>query len=484
MNQVYQHTLPAGARIENYEISGVLGVGGFGITYRAHDGHLDCDVAIKEYLPADIAVRNADGLSVSVKSTNDTVSYGHGLKRFLDEGRTLALFREPNIVRVTRYLEANGTAYLVMDYEEGEPLSQRLKRLVSLDERSCIQVALPVLRGLRAVHARNILHRDIKPANIYLRRDDSPVLLDFGAAREAFGDLSRHITGMVTHGYAPFEQYSPNGKLGPWTDLYALGATLYHCATGVSPPAAPERITAMQDGAVDVVHKVCAQLTGRFSPGFLDMLRKMLAPQAGQRPQETGEVLSGFEALLATPAMGVVFSAPVASPTTVKFEAGDSAHADWKPEVLQAIEATLEMYIGPLAHILVRKMSGSARNIEQLSEQLSRYIPSATKRSEFLNSSRHVITTGSALRPASPALSPIDTPIPDSTPSTSVSKFDPDTLAEIERALATQIGPMARVLIRKAARVAISLEALHQSLANELPDNQQRRDFLAAVRRH
>jgi len=143
MSQVYQHTLPAGTRIENYEISDVLGVGGFGITYRAHDGDLDCDVAIKEYLPADIAERNAGGLSVTVKFANDTVSYGHGLKRFLDEGRTLALFRKPNIVRVTRYLEVNGTAYLVMDYEAGEPLSQRLQRLVTPDERSCIQIALP-----------------------------------------------------------------------------------------------------------------------------------------------------------------------------------------------------------------------------------------------------------------------------------------------------------------------------------------------------
>ena len=490
MSQAYQHTLPAGARIENYAISDVLGVGGFGVTYRAHDNHLDCDVAIKEYLPADIAVRNADGVSVSVKSANDSVSYGHGLKRFLDEARTLALFREPNIVRVTRYLEANGTAYLVMDYEEGEPLSQRLKRLLSLDERRCIQVALPVLRGLRAVHARNILHRDIKPANIYLRRDDSPVLLDFGAAREAFGEHSRHITGMVTHGYAPFEQYSPNGKLGPWTDLYALGATIYHCATGVPPPAAPERIAAMQDGAEDVVHKVCAQLAGRFSPGFLDMIRKMLAPQASQRPQETGEVLEALEALLRFPATTVSPAASTADLATVRLGSEVSSHGRWKPEVLQAIETTLEMYIGPLAHILVRKMSGSALSIEQLTEQLSRYIPSATRREEFLRGTRQAITTGSAQWPASaPAVMPASstrvTATPVSTPTTGGEpSFEPEALAGIERALAEQLGPLARVLVRKAAREAVSLDDLQQRLASELPDEQQRLNFLAAVRRH
>jgi len=494
VSAVYQHTLPAGTRIENYAISNVLGVGGFGITYRAHDNQLECDVAIKEYLPADIAVRNADGLSVSVKSANDTVSYDHGLKRFLDEARTLAMFREPNIVRVTRYLEAHGTAYFVMDYEEGEPLSQRLKRVVSLDERACLQLALPLLRGLRVVHARNFLHRDIKPANIYLRRDDSPVLLDFGAAREAFGEFSSHITGMVTHGYAPFEQYSPNARLGPWTDLYALGATLYHCATGVPPPPAPERISSMQDGAEDVVQKVCAQLAGRFSPGFLDMLRRMLAPQAAQRPQSTDEVLAAFETLLSAPANAVTVVASEVD-TTQRVDVAAASGHDWKPEVLRAIEATLEMYIGPLAHILVRKLSGSTHSIEQLSEQLSRYIPSITKRQEFLNASRHVITTGSTPRPTGSVSGPLSAPVP--TPSRAVPAspavstgtistgslpFEAEVLARLEKALAVELGPMARVLVKKAAREGGSLEDLKQRLAAELPDDRHRRDFLAAVR--
>jgi len=490
MNQVYQHTLPVGARIENYEISNVLGVGGFGITYLAHDGDLDCDVAIKEYLPADIAVRNADGMSVSVKSANDSVSYGHGLKRFLDEGRMLALFREPNIVRVTRYLEAHGTAYLVMDYEEGEPLSRRLQSLVSLDECNCIQMTLPILRGLCAVHARNILHRDIKPANIYLRRDNSPVLLDFGAAREAFGEHSRHITSMVTHGYAPFEQYSPNGKLGPWTDLYALGATLYHCATGVAPPAAPERITAIQDSGEDVVHKVCTQLTGRFSPGFLELIQTMLAPQVSRRPQEAKDVLKDFEVLQGSSGALVVCAIQATGPATVKLDACDPVPGNWKPEVLQAIEATLEMYIGSLAHILVRKMSGSAHSIEQLSEQLSRFIPSATRRLEFLSSTRHVITTGSAQRavPERPTRSPTSTKGTAAPALTDTAgdafAFDPELLAGIEQALAIQIGPLARVLVKKTVSKASSLEDLHQRLASELSDDRQRRDFLAAVRRH
>lgn len=482
MSQIYQHTLPAGARVENYQISKVLGVGGFGVTYRARDTHLDCDVAIKEYLPADIAVRNADGLSVSVKSASDANSYEHGLKRFLDEARVLALFREPNIVRVTRYLEANGTAYFVMDYEDGEPLDQRLKRLVSLDESACIRIAQPLLHGLRTVHARNFLHRDIKPANIYLRRDQSPVLIDFGAARAALGERNSQITGMVTHGYAPFEQYSPNGRLGPWTDLYALGATLYHCVTGVPPPGAPERIDAIHDGKADTVDKVCHQLARRFSAGFRDILCRMLAPHAANRPQSADAVIEAFEAIQhesRAPTPGRTM--PTSS--TTGFTTQVNGQPDWKPEALQAVEATLEIYVGPLAHILVRKMAASAISIEQLTDQLSRFIPSDVKRREFLDSTRQAITTGSARE--SPTI--VTAPSVSGPPANPVAEpsvtLDPEMLTAAERALAIHLGPVARILVRKSARASSSLDDLYRRLAEELSTTEQRKAFLAAVRR-
>ena len=485
MTQVYQHTLPVGTRLEGYEVTGVLGVGGFGVTYKAHDDQLACDVAIKEYLPADIAVRNADGRSVSVKSSTDSSSYEHGLKRFLDEARALARFREPNIVRVTRYLEANGTAYFVMEYEDGEPLNQRVQRLVSLDEDACVAVALPILRGLRAVHAKNFLHRDIKPANIYLRSDNSPVLLDFGAAREAFGDHSRHMTGMVTHGYAPFEQYSPNGRQGPWTDLYALGATLYHCATGVAPPAAPERLAALHEGAPDPVHKVCALLDNKFSRRFLDTLRTMLAPHTGDRPQSADEVLELLSGPRHVDAPETrARTSPVSGATTERTVVlgGDSAmDVDWRPEVLQAIEAQLELYIGPLAHILVRKMSVATHGINELSEQLSRFIPSEARRREFLDGVRQAITTGSArVPPRSSPLPPAAESI--STPTATAVRFDPATLATAEQALAVHLGPMAKILVKKAARVAADTDDLHRRLAEELPDGAPRKAFFTAVR--
>jgi serine/threonine protein kinase len=484
---VYQHTLPVGTRIESYKVTGVLGVGGFGVTYKARDEQLVCDVAIKEYLPADIAVRNADGLSVSVKSSTDNSSYEHGLRRFLDEARALARFREPNIVRVTRYLEANGTAYFVMEYEEGEPLSQRVRRLVSLDEDACIAIAIPILHGLCAVHAKNFLHRDIKPANIYVRTDDSPVLIDFGAARESFGDQSRHMTGMVTHGYAPFEQYSPNGRQGPWTDIYALGATLYHCATGVAPPPAPERIAVLHEGAPDPVQKVCALLGNRFSRPFLNTLRMMLAPYAANRPQSSEAVLEmlSVHGRTTVPDTGVPTQVRPADEVdrTIVLDRDAAGDIAWQPEVLQAVEAQLELYVGPLAHILVRKMAATTRGINELTEQLSHFIPSEARQREFLDGVRQAITTGSSrMPPAPPAPSLSQADEPASTPSVSAVQFEPAVLAAAEQALAVHLGPVAKILVKKASRVATDVDDLLRRLADELPNASQRQAFVGSAR--
>ena len=242
MNLVYNHALLQGTRIENYEVEEVLGVGGFGITYRAHDHTLNQTVAIKEYLPDGLAYRLPDSERLTHKSETDVKHYKYGLERFLDEARTLAKFRDPSIVRVIRFIEANGTAYLVMDFESGDSLAQRLRERGVLSEQEILGVLSPLLEGLRSVHAQQFLHRDVKPANILLRDEGLPVLLDFGAARLALGEHTKALTAMVTPGYAPFEQYHTKDRQGPWTDLYSVGATVYHCMTGMPPAAATERI--------------------------------------------------------------------------------------------------------------------------------------------------------------------------------------------------------------------------------------------------
>ena len=202
----HKQALPPGFRLGAYGVVRVLGVGGFGMTYLGEHTGLGVQVAVKEYLPNEIAVR--DGTEVHPKSAGDREGFEWGLGRFLDEAKTLARFKHPNVVRVSDCFEANNTAYIVMDYEDGEALDALLQRHGTLTEGQLRRVVLPVADGLRQVHAAGFLHRDIKPANIYVRRsDESPVLLDFGSARQALGRRTRSMTAIASAGYSPPEQY-------------------------------------------------------------------------------------------------------------------------------------------------------------------------------------------------------------------------------------------------------------------------------------
>ena len=231
----HKQALPAGYRLGSYRVVRVLGAGGFGVTYLCDHAGLDVQVAVKEYLPNEVAVR--DGTEVHAKSAGDREGFEWGLRRFLDEARTLARFEHPNVVRVRDCFEANNTAYIVMDYEDGEPLDALLERHGTLTEAQLKRVVLPVADGLRQMHAAGFLHRDVKPANIFVRRsDESPVLLDFGSARQALGrSRPKSMTAIASTGYSPPEQYESDGAQGGWTDIYALSALCYRAITGEAP---------------------------------------------------------------------------------------------------------------------------------------------------------------------------------------------------------------------------------------------------------
>ena len=231
--------LKTGATMHEYRIDGVLGEGGFGITYLATDVHLNANVAIKEYLPQDIVFRAADG-TVSPTASEHLARYRQGLESFLVEARTLASFRHRAIVRVARFFEANHTAYMVLEVENGEPLKTWWPQHKPVPEKTLVELLLPLLDGLAAVHKAGFLHRDIKPDNIQVRASDgSLVLLDFGSAGQTAA-VASHGLAVVTPGYAPLEQYGL-GAQGPWTDLYAMGATLYWAVAGKKPPDAETR---------------------------------------------------------------------------------------------------------------------------------------------------------------------------------------------------------------------------------------------------
>ena len=279
----HEHALEPGHRLQEYEIVRLLGHGGFGITYLAYDTHLDQHVALKEYLPNDFAVRRQD-TSVVAKSSTDQEDFDWGLRTFLNEAKTLARFKHPNLIQVYRYLEAHNTAYIVMEYAEGQTLSEILKAQKTLSEPDLKGLLYPLLDGLEQVHRVGILHRDIKPGNIIIRdKDQSPVLIDFGAARHALGAKSKSLTSIITAGYSPIEQYTSKGKQGPWTDIYSLGAVCYRAITGEAAEEAADRI--LNDELIPAVEAG----KGKASDVFLRAIDVALRNRHEERPQMISE---------------------------------------------------------------------------------------------------------------------------------------------------------------------------------------------------
>jgi formylglycine-generating enzyme required for sulfatase activity/serine/threonine protein kinase len=268
-----------------YVVGRVLGnPGGFGITYLCWDTMLRTRLAIKEFMPRDNAVRDGDQCNVVAHIGKDREFFEYGLKAFLAEVRTVAGFDHPNIVRVKTYFEQNHTAYLVMDYYEGVSLAEYVKQKGGrLPEKAALGIMGFILDGLRHVHEKGYLHRDVKPTNIYLTGKGQVILLDFGAARYAMGEHSRSLSVVVTPGFSPLEQYSTNGKQGPWTDIYASGATLYYMLTGRQPESAPDRV--LSDTLAEPV-----QLLPDLSPSVNKGLMLTLRINASDRPQSIEEL--------------------------------------------------------------------------------------------------------------------------------------------------------------------------------------------------
>jgi serine/threonine protein kinase/peptidoglycan hydrolase-like protein with peptidoglycan-binding domain len=270
--------LAAGSRLRSYELAAVLGRGAFGITYRARDTTLGRDVAIKEYLPTSLALREGDTMVMPL-STALAEEFVWGRDRFLEEARTLAtLGRAPAVARIYDFLEANGTAYIVMELAVGETLEHRIAQDGPLAPSAIERVLGPLLDGLEQVHDVGFLHRDIKPANIILDASGNPTLIDFGAARAALAGRTTAMTTIFTPGYAAGEQFT-SARQGPWTDIYGLSATFYHAITGRPPPSAFDRMLE------DRYEPLTALAPAGYPPGVLVGIDAGLAVKASDRPQ-------------------------------------------------------------------------------------------------------------------------------------------------------------------------------------------------------
>ncbi len=269
--------LPPGFQLDQYRIERQLSLGGFSIVYLARDAH-GMAVAIKEYLPNSLALRK-EGETEPQVSEEHRLAFRYGMKCFFEEGRSLAKLMHPNVVRVLNFFRANGTVYMVMQFERGRTLHDYIrKHRGEVKEMLIRAVFARMLNGLREVHAHKLMHLDIKPSNIYLRNDGTPVLLDFGAARQTLMSDQPVLKPMYTPGYAAPEQYEKGAQLGPWTDIYSVGASLHACIVGSPPPRADERTQQ------DTLQPVAKTQAGRYSRQLLELTDWCLHLDPQQRP--------------------------------------------------------------------------------------------------------------------------------------------------------------------------------------------------------
>lgn len=285
--------LPPGTRLGEFEIQRVLGSGGFGVVYLALDHTLERHVAVKEYMPSALAVRGADH-ALSLRPGADAGAFELGLRSFVNEARLLARFDHPSLVKVHRFWEANGTAYMAMPYYQGRTLQEVRREMGEPPDEAWLRRLInPLLGALECLHREQVYHRDIAPDNILLLDDEHaeghgrPVLLDLGAARRVISDHTQALTAIVKPSFAPIEQYAETTQLrqGPWTDLYALAAVVHFCITGRPPvPATARTLHDELPSLKDMAPALSSGFNRDYSTAFLAAIDHALAVRPQERP--------------------------------------------------------------------------------------------------------------------------------------------------------------------------------------------------------
>ena len=458
------NALPRGYALHEYRIESVLGAGGFGLTYLATDSNLSLKVALKEYLPSDFAARNEDS-TVQPKPGEAAESFQWGLQRFMSEAKTLASFRHPNIVRVMRFFEANRTGYMVMEFVEGKPLPDWIGPRRPLPQQTLQALVAPLLDGLEVIHKAGYLHRDIKPANIFMREDGSPVLLDFGSARELKGG-NQELTAVVSPGYAPLEQYHTQGRQGAWSDLYALGGVMYWMLTGNKPVEAAARVRQ------DIMPPAVKAADGRgYAPEFLGAVDWALKPNDEERPQSVAEFKRRLAGMQSAASDRTV---PLAAPekTVIAGSSGAGGMTGLTGVVLdreqvKRVEADMARHIGPIAAVVVRNAAKKALSIPALAEAVAGEIADEKARAAFVKKFTSGETT---TRPPTGATQKV--------PDASISqKFTAEVLHRAETALAQHIGAIAKVVVKRAAAKARDESELYLLISDEIKDPTERKSF-------
>ena len=459
------NSLPQGYALHEYRIEAVLGAGGFGLTYLATDANLNLKVAVKEYLPSDFASRGEDS-TVQPRSEDTTESFQWGLQRFMEEAKTLASFRHPNIVRVMRFFEANRTGYMVMEFVEGKPLSDWIAARRPLPQAALVAMAAPLLDGLEVIHKAGYLHRDIKTANIFMRDEGSPVLIDFGSARHLTGG-NQELTAVVSPGYAPLEQYHAQGRQGPWSDLYAFGGVMYWMVTGHKPVEAAARVRtdilppAVQAGDAKV-----------YTRDFLDAVDWALRPNEDERPQSVAE----FKRKLTGGAAAAERTVPVSAADAPTVLAGAAtarsttqlAGVMLDHEQVKRVEAEVARHLGPIAAVVVRNAARKALSIPALAEAVAGEITDERARAAFI---RKFVSGESSSKP-------VGDPTRKAPDLTVSQKFTAETLQKAETALAQHIGAIAKVVVKRAAAKARDEAELYLLISAAIKDPTEKKAFI------
>lgn len=276
--QQANHPLPSGYKLDEYTIERQLSLGGFSIVYLARDAQ-GLAVAIKEYLPNSLALRQDGEISPNI-APEHAAAFRYGMKCFFEEGRALAKLSHPNVIRVINFFRANETVYMVMEYELGRTLQEIIqKHHGHMPETFIRGMFTRVLNGLREVHSHKLLHLDLKPSNIYLRADNTPVLIDFGAARQTLASDTPMLKPMYTPGFASPEHYHKREELGPWSDIYSIGASMYACLAGAAPQPADDRLRK------DLLQPAMTRWDGQYSDQLLETIDWCLCLNHLYRPQ-------------------------------------------------------------------------------------------------------------------------------------------------------------------------------------------------------
>ncbi len=349
--------MPSGTRLGEFEITGVIGEGGFGIVYSARDSSLDRIVAIKEYLPSAFASRTTAG-TVQVRSLEHSKTFDAGLSSFINEARMLAKFSHPGLVEVFRFWEGNGTAYMAMRYYRGVTLREMLRTNPQIvTEQWLCETLDPILLALQELHNEKCFHRDIAPDNILVLPNGRSVLMDFGAARRIIGGMTRALTTVLKPGYAPIEQYSDDGSMaqGAWTDIYAVGGLLYHAMTGKVPVQAISRMMN------DPLKPVATAARAEFSPNLCAVVMKCLAVMPENRYQSVDDLRAALGWVTTPVSSTVVYQRTTITPPPQPIPAPAIAPVVAPPVVARpAVVAATSQNVDPLAQVGAPSVSSDA----------------------------------------------------------------------------------------------------------------------------